>query len=342
MKSDLLFFTSPIGLGHASRDVAIASRLDANITFVSGENASKMIGDYGFTVKDLYRHEGFDVDSSGELRHAFRWIMGYWSYYKRCKEIAKGLIDKHETRLVIADEDFAAASIAQENDVPNVVITDILQSSFTKGVFTSSIEKKMNKAMKEMIDRSTLVIIPDYGKDHDNFAYVGPIVREISASREKLRERFGFTRKTILLTIGGTNTGLFLINKAIESYSRIKSKIDADMLVVSGSSMNLEPSVKHMDYVKNLHEMVYASDLVISLAGRSTTDEADVYGTPGIFIPIKNHFEQEENARRYGFTFDAVDRLDDLIPEKLNLPRNDVKVSDGAEKAARLISNLMR
>ena len=106
--------------------------------------------------------------------------------------------------------------------------------------------------------------------------------------------------------------------------------------------MNLELGVKHMDYVKNLHEMVYASDLVISLAGRSTTDEADVYGTPGIFIPIKNHFEQEENARRHGFTFDAINRLDELIPEKLNLPRNDMKVSDGVEKAARLISNLMK
>ncbi len=341
MKSDLLFFTSPIGLGHASRDVAIASKLDANITFVSGENASKMIGDYGFTVKDLYRHEGFDVDSSGELKHAFRWIMDYWSYYKRCKEIAKELIVKHETRLVIADEDFAATSIAQENDLPNVVITDILQSSFTKGI-ASAIEKKMNKAMKEMIDKSTLVIIPDSGKDHDNFAYVGPIVREISASRENLRERFGFTRKTILLTTGGTNAGIFLINKAIESYSRIKSKIDADIIVVSGSSMNLEFDVKHIGYVKNLQEMVYASDLVISLAGRSTTDEADIYGTPGIFIPIKNHFEQEENARRHGFAFDAINRLDELIPEKLNLPRNDVKTSDGAERAARLISNLMR
>jgi UDP-N-acetylglucosamine--N-acetylmuramyl-(pentapeptide) pyrophosphoryl-undecaprenol N-acetylglucosamine transferase len=343
MNDNLLFFTSPIGLGHASRDIVIASKLNANITFVSGEGASRMISDYGFPVKDLYSHEGFDVDGSGELKHTFKWIMNYYSYYKRCKGIARNLIDKNKTRLVIADEDFAATAIAQKNNIPNVVITDVLQTSFTKSTLFSAIEKKMNRVMKEMINKSTLVIIPEYGEDHDNFAYVGPIVREVSSSREKLRERFGFSRKTILVTIGGTNAGLFLINKAIEAYNAIKGKIDADMVVVSGPSVNIElPDVKHIGYVKNLHEMVYACDLLISLAGRSTTDEADVYGTPSIFIPIKNHFEQEENARRHGFSFDDIYRLKDIIPEKLAAGRNNANASNGAVKAATLISNLMK
>jgi UDP-N-acetylglucosamine--N-acetylmuramyl-(pentapeptide) pyrophosphoryl-undecaprenol N-acetylglucosamine transferase len=343
MKDSLLFFTSPIGLGHASRDVVIASKINADITFVSGEDASRMISDYGFPVKDLYKHKGFDVDDSGELKHAFRWIMGYWSYYKRCKKIANNLIDRSETRLVIADEDFAATSVAQENNVPNVVITDILETGFTKGMLASAIERKMNKTMKEMIDKSTLVIIPENGEDRDNFAYVGPIVRDVSSSREVLREQFGFDRKTILVTIGGTNAGLFLINKVVKAYNAIKNRIDADMVIVSGPSLNMETSgIKHMDYVMNLHEMVYASDLLISLAGRSTTDEADAYGTPGIFIPIKNHFEQEENARRHGFSFDDINRLEELIPEKLDSPRNDIKGSNGAARAAGLISNLIK
>lgn len=152
----MLFFTSPIDLGHASRDVAIASRIDTNITFVSGESASRMIGDYGFGVKNLYSHEGFDVDGSGELKHTFRWVMGYWSYYKKCKSIAEDLIRGNETKLVIADEDFAATSVAQENNIPNVMITDILQTSFTKGALASRIEKKMNESMKTMINKSIL------------------------------------------------------------------------------------------------------------------------------------------------------------------------------------------
>lgn len=339
---NVLFFTSPIGLGHATRDVAIASKLSANVTFVSGEGASRMIHDYGFQVKDLYKHEGFDVDHTGELKHPFKWIMGYWSFYKKCKEIATNLIDSN-TKLVIADEDFASTSIAQENNIPNVVITDVLRTSFTKGMFASAIEKKMNKTMKEMIDKSTLVIIPDIGEDHDNFAYVGSIVREINSSREELRKKFGFERKTILVTIGGTDSGLFLVNKTIEAYNLIKDKIDAELVVVSGPSIDINvPAIKHLNYVKNLHEMVYSSDLVVSLAGRSTIDEADVYGTPGIFIPIKNHFEQEENAKRHGFTFDDINKLPELITEKLVSERKGIKANNGAEKAARLISNLIK
>jgi UDP-N-acetylglucosamine--N-acetylmuramyl-(pentapeptide) pyrophosphoryl-undecaprenol N-acetylglucosamine transferase len=338
---NILFFTSPIGLGHASRDVAIASKLNADLTFVSGEGAARMIAEYGFSVKDLYRHKGFEVDSSGQLKRAFKWIMDYYSYYKRCKEIAYDLIDTNT--MVIADEDFAATSIAQEKNVPNIVITDILQTRFTRGMLASTIEKKMNKAMKEMIDKSILVIIPGYGDDHDNFAYVGPIVREVNADREKLREQFGFSRKTILVTIGGTDAGLFLVKKAIEVYGRIKNRIDADMVITSGPSMNIGfEGIRNFGYVKNLHEMVYASDLLISLAGRSTADEAAVYGTPGIFIPIKDHFEQEENAKRYGYTFNDINRLDELIIEKLDSPRESITTSNGAERAARLISNLIK
>ena len=59
------------------------------------------------------------------------------------------------------------------------------------------------------------------------------------------------------------------------------------------------------------------ADLVISLGGKSTIDECMVYGTPGIFIPIKNHFEQEHRANLVGFKYDDIFKLDGLIEEKL-------------------------
>ena len=89
---NLLFFTSPIGLGHASRDIVIASKLDADITFVTGEGATRLISDYGFKVRDLYKHDGFEVDERGELKHTLLWLMNYWSYYKKCKVIAEKVI----------------------------------------------------------------------------------------------------------------------------------------------------------------------------------------------------------------------------------------------------------
>jgi UDP-N-acetylglucosamine--N-acetylmuramyl-(pentapeptide) pyrophosphoryl-undecaprenol N-acetylglucosamine transferase len=98
--------------------------------------------------------------------------------------------------------------------------------------------------------------------------------------------------------------------------------------------------IQNLGFVNNLHEIVYAADLIISLAGKSTIDESKCYGTPGIFIPIKGHFEQEENAKKEGFSFDDLFHLESLIPEKINEKRIQVNF-DGAQKAANLIRDLL-
>ena len=96
----------------------------------------------------------------------------------------------------------------------------------------------------------------------------------------------------------------------------------------------------NLGFVNNLHEIIFAADLLISLAGKSTIDEANAYGTPAIFIPIKGHFEQEDNAREQGFVFEDITRLDTLILEKLEEKRNQVN-TDGAKIASDIIKKLM-
>jgi len=99
-------------------------------------------------------------------------------------------------------------------------------------------------------------------------------------------------------------------------------------------------NTRNLGFVNNLHEIIYAADLLIALAGKSTIDEANTYGTPGIFIPIKNHFEQEENAKEEGFSYNDVFKLDSLIPQKLTERRNAVN-SGGAKKAYEIIKNYL-
>jgi UDP-N-acetylglucosamine--N-acetylmuramyl-(pentapeptide) pyrophosphoryl-undecaprenol N-acetylglucosamine transferase len=95
-----------------------------------------------------------------------------------------------------------------------------------------------------------------------------------------------------------------------------------------------------LGFVNNLHELIFASDVVISLAGKSTIDEANAYGTPGIFIPIKGHFEQEDNAREQGFEFEDINRLKELILEKLEVKRNQIN-TEGAKVASKIIQKII-
>ena len=104
-------------------------------------------------------------------------------------------------------------------------------------------------------------------------------------------------KKTIVISIGGTDAGLFLIEKALESISKINQ--DIEVVLVSGPAISRKfENVRNLGFVDNLHELIFAADVLISLAGKSTIDEANAYGTPAIFIPIKGHFEQEDNAKK--------------------------------------------
>jgi UDP-N-acetylglucosamine--N-acetylmuramyl-(pentapeptide) pyrophosphoryl-undecaprenol N-acetylglucosamine transferase len=328
------FFSSPIGLGHVTRDIAIVKNLkDFSFNFVTGSGAAKILKKINYNVDDVYYPPSFVVEN-GVLNNQTKWLWSYYQYYKNCKNISKKIIKKNNSELIISDEDFASLTNAQELKIPNILITDVLETKFTKGI-ASFIEKKMNKSMMNIIKNCDVVIIPENGEDVDNIRRIGPIVREINLSREELRKKFLFNKKTILISVGGTDAGLFLIKKSIESI--LKLNLDIEIILVTGPSITKKfDNVKNLGFVDNLHELIYASDIVISLAGKSTIDEANAYGTPGIFIPIKDHFEQENNSKNEGFSFNDINKLDELILEKLEKKRNKVN-ANGAELAAEII-----
>ena len=335
---DLNFFCSPIGLGHATRDIAIAKNLnEISIKFVTGNGAAKIIRNSNFYVDDLYNPPQFIVEN-GSLKSPAKWLWNYFRYYKECKKISNKIIQRDNSNLIVSDEDFASLIVAQGKKIPTVLVTDILETKFVKG-FGSFIEKKMNKSMKNIIQKCDLVIMPEIGKDEGNIRRVGPIVRQTQYSRDELRKQFSFEKKTILVSIGGTDAGIFLIEKTIDVINKLNQ--DVDVVVVSGPSLNKKfGKVRNLGFIDNLHEVIFASDILISLAGKSTIDEAKAYGTPSIFIPIKGHFEQEDNAKEEGYVFDDIFRLEDLIVKKLEQDRKSLEIN-GSQKASKLIQDLL-
>ena len=333
------FFSSPIGLGHVTRDIAIVKNIkNISINFVTGSGAAEILRKLNYKIDDVYNPPSFIVEN-GILNNQTKWLWNYFQYYKNCKKISEKIIKINNSDLIISDEDFASLTVAQNLKIPNILITDVLETKFTKGI-ASLIERKMNKSMMNIIKNCDVVIIPEEGHDQDNIKRVGPIVREINFSREELREKFSFNKTTIIISIGGTDAGLFLIEKSIESILKINQ--DIEIVVVSGPAISKKFSnVRNLGFVDNLHELIFASDLIISLAGKSTIDEAKAYGTPGIFIPIKGHFEQEDNAKTEGFIFEDINRLETLISEKLEQKRNKIN-TNGAKLASEIIKKMIK
>jgi len=337
--TEILFFSSPIGLGHATRDLAIINQLQLkSLRVFSGSSAVEFFHKNKIEAQDIYSPPRFNV-IDGKLEKSLKWLWSYYKYYKNCKEVSSKIINEEKPKLIISDEDFASVAIAQERKIPNIIITDILETKFTTG-FGGMIEKKMNKTMQIMLERANKVIIPELGKNQNNIIRTGPIVRKIEKNRDEIRKILNFEKKTIVLSVGGTDAGIFLIKQTIEAVKKIQ--IDVDLVLVSGPKITekFSDSIKNLGFVKNLHEMIFASDLVISLAGKSTIDESIVYGTPGIFIPIKDHFEQEDNAKEIGFNFEDVFNLENLIKEKLDKNRNEQQ-QNGVDLAGMEISKIL-
>jgi len=337
--TEIVFFCSPIGLGHATRDLAIIDELKLeSCKIFSGSSAIEFFQKNNVQAYDVYSPPKFEV-YNGKLEKSLRWLLDYYKYYKKCKEISKQIINDEKPNLIISDEDFASISVAQERGISNIIITDILETKFTNG-FGRMIEKKMNKTMQEMLNKANRVIIPELGLNQNNIIRTGPIVRKIQKKRDEIRNNLDFKKKIIVLSVGGTEAGIFLIRQTINAVKKIQ--LDIELVLVAGPKIKDEfgKDVRNLGFVGNLHEIIFASDLVISLAGKSTIDESIVYGTPGIFIPIKDHFEQEDNAKEMGFNFDDIFNLENLIKEKLNMNRNEQQ-QNGVNLAGMEISKIL-
>jgi UDP-N-acetylglucosamine--N-acetylmuramyl-(pentapeptide) pyrophosphoryl-undecaprenol N-acetylglucosamine transferase len=328
-----------------------------NVGYVTGSaayefiiNETNSVNHDKMLIYNLYNPPSFSI-VKGNLNDGFIWLLKYIYYYRSCKRKLKAFSCSHKyphilTDLIISDEDFAIISFTKYSGMRRIFITDVLNTKFGKSFLSSKIEKFLNNSMCKLIRSLECVIIPEHGEDKDNFFYVGPIVREIDYTRNELRKKLSFSKKTIVVSTGGTNAGLYLLKKTIESFSRLKNNHEYDLVILSsydGILPKLSQNCRYVGLVNNGHEYIKASDLVISLAGKSTIDESVVYGTPGIFIPIKNHFEQEHRAELLGFKYDDVFNLAGLMEEKITTinPIKTKKVENGVLKAAKIIHKVL-
>ena len=118
-----MFFSSPIGLGHITRDMAIMNKLVQlydyrNFGFVTGSLAYEFISSANNSVNsdklfisNLYKPPKFSI-VDGKLNNGFLWLLKYLYYYADCKRKEKDLLYSHDFPnmlgdLLRRDEDFA-------------------------------------------------------------------------------------------------------------------------------------------------------------------------------------------------------------------------------------------
>ena len=149
----------------------------------------------------------------------------------------------------------------------------------------------------------------------------------------------GQDTKIVLLSASGSGIGGFLVERVVQALGELG--LGKVVLVVTGlSGPSNETEVRYLGVERDNQNFIAAADLVISMAGKSTIDEARSYGSPIIAIPIKNHSEQESNAAALGFKPEDIDRLDLLIPKYLG-KRTEPQSYRGADAIASFVQDLV-
>ena len=206
-----------------------------------------------------------------------------------------------------------------------------------------------------------LPLMRDWVPRHFDFA--GYIIGEHPQNfgdRALLRERLGYRddQQICIVTVGGSGIGTHLIRRILQAYPIARAKLPAlRLVVVAGpridpASLNAPDGVEVRAFVANLDRHLAACDLALVQGGLTTCMELAASGTPFVYFPLRNHFEQNfhvaHRLRRYGagiqmdFAASTPDIIADAMMRALCSPNQPKPVeADGAAKAARMISELL-
>ncbi|HVP22423.1 MAG TPA: glycosyltransferase [Conexivisphaerales archaeon] len=331
----LLYGVSPIGLGHSSRAVAIGTELlerGAEVTFATGGPAVAFLRSYGFEVFDVVT-EPNPIIWNGRNVLPSLWYYRYWRGYKASKTRARRVAEELKPDCVVGDEEFSVLSVALEKGLRAIMISDELELGFARTFLSRSIESRVARWYKELQTSVDLLVVPEEGSDEGKLWHSGPVVRKVTAGRDETRKSLGLPLEgaLILLTLSGSGSGSHLI-PAVESAVE-SAGLSATVAVAGGRGGPAQGRTRHLGFVRDLQNLVAGADLCVSLAGKSTIDEALSAGTPMIALPLKDHFEQEANAKALGFTHGDIARLGPLMVDRLGR-RQPPRKYDGAVKAA--------
>jgi UDP-N-acetylglucosamine:LPS N-acetylglucosamine transferase len=175
-----------------------------------------------------------------------------------------------------------------------------------------------------------------------------------------LRTQLGYGpgERVCIVTVGGSSVGAPLIRRILQAVPLVREKLpDLRVVVVAGpridpASLNTPAGVEVRAFVPDLDRHLAACDLAVVQGGLTTCMELTAAGTPFLYFPLRNHFEQNFHvAHRLG-QYQAGQRMDyaTATPEvvaKAMLEalgsRADFRPveADGAARAARLIAELL-
>jgi pimeloyl-ACP methyl ester carboxylesterase/UDP:flavonoid glycosyltransferase YjiC (YdhE family) len=347
-----LLVSSPIGLGHAWRDVAIARELrrqvpGLEVEWLAQPPLTTLLAAAGEKVHPASKElaaESAHVDNEAREHelHAFQMIRRMDEILCANFMVFHDVVKQERFDVWIADEGWEIDHfLHEEPDLktsPYVWMADFcgfvpMPSGGEREEFLVS---DLNAEMIEHVDRhpglrdlSIFIgdpadIVPrDFGpglpsmrewtEAHYKFSgYVLPFDPSTLRDRTALRRELGYHPDPTLIvaSVGGSAVGTHLLRRIAAAFGLLRSSMpEAELLMVCGPRIDPSefaglPGIRAVGYVHDLSRTLACCDLAVVQGGLSTTMELVANRRPFIYLPLRNHFEQNfhvaHRLRRHG------------------------------------------
>jgi pimeloyl-ACP methyl ester carboxylesterase len=394
-----LYLSSPIGLGHARRDLAIARELRARrpelkIDWLAQDPVTRLLEANGERIHGgsrLLASETTHIEEeSGEHDlNCFQAIRNMDEILIRNFMVFQEAVESDEYDLVIADEAWEIDHYWHEHPelkkAQMAWLTDFVgwvpmpAGGEREAMLTTDYNAEMIGHVEghpELRDRAIFVgnrddIAPlGFGRDlpamrdwvPKHFDFSGYILGEHPSAfgpREELRAQLGYRpgETVCIVAVGGSGVGSSLIRRILSAYPIAKRRIPGlSMIVVAGPridprSIAAPAGVEVRAFVPDLNRHLAACDLALVQGGLSTAMELVAAGTPFLYFPLQNHFEQNVHVahrlecynagRRMDFAASDPDAIAAAMAAELSSPRRSKPVeAGGAARAAAMLAEL--
>ena len=393
----VLYLSSPIGLGHGRRDLAITEELrrqvpGVQIEWLAQQPLTDWLRQRGETVHPasaFLASEVAHIDGvAGEHDlHAFQAIREMDEILVANFMVFSEIAEAEHYDLWVGDEAWELDHFLHENPELKTTayawFTDFVGWLPMADGREADLTADYNAEMLEHIarlprvrDRALFVgnpadvvpssfgpglpSIPEWTSAHYDFTgYVTGFDPAEIADRSALRAEFGLGDEPVcVVAVGGSGVGTHLLRRAVEAAPLLAERCPGmRMVVVTGpridpASLPAGPGVEVRGWLPDLHRLLAAADVALVQGGLTTTMELTAAGRPFVYVPLRNHFEQNWHVRHRLEQYGAGVCVpwEEATPERLagelaalvgTTPDVRPVETDGAARAAALLAELL-
>ena len=298
--TNICFYISDYGYGHASRDIAIIRRLSNELNGV--KIYIKTDGPFHFVHQSLpqknvkviqtrndigvvFKENSVTIDRERTKKMLDEWIDSWDDYIQS----ERGFCEKHKINLILSDIAPQPFIVADELDIPSIAISNFTWYYIFYNLFG---DIPLTEQIKEAYQCANIALTLPFNEDMDIFKkkkQISLVSREISVDRHDMRRRCDISDDELLVYVG--------VGKSFDPFfMRSMKPIEAPnlkFLVSSNAELPFDNVVRIPSNETETQNYIGMCDLVVSKTGYGTVSEAVRAKVP-MFLLERDGFKEDE------------------------------------------------